>query len=278
MLEENIENKGLVKEKTILRNVDSPILTTFLQAPIFVPAKKGISRGIDNYREITVKRNSKEIITITGPLLDMNKDFPIWATVLKEVDRTGSYKIVIPENELLTKIGYSSNNVNLKNKKVVESKIENMMKVSVKIVLNDDPDDPDCTYFINVFATGKWDRHRKTFNFTINEDLFYAYRRISWKALDLDYYQNIKTDYAKALFCFYESHSDKMIPFKRENLLVRLGLEKYSRKNNAYRKLKEAHEHLKDIGFLRSYSSEKSSDGEYYYKVSKVSKRSRSSV
>jgi hypothetical protein len=276
---ESVEGKGLVKEQTLLRSVDTPILTTFLQSTIFMPTKKGLSRGIDNYREIEIKKSSYETIKVSGPYLDMNKDFPIWATVLKEVDRTGSYRVSIPENELLSRIGYSVNNINAKNKAEVEKKIENMMKVHVKIVLKDMPDDPDCTYFISVIPTGKWDRHRKRFEFTINEDLFFAYKKIKWKALDLDYYMSLKTDYAKALFCFYESHSDKTIPFKREVLLARLGLDKYARKNNAYQKLKLAHENLKDIGYLKYVECSKNkNDGNYYYKVSKTPKRSRKDI
>jgi hypothetical protein len=268
-----LNDTNLVKNNTKLRKVDTPILTTFLQAPIFVPTQKSASRGFDTYREIQIKQNYKEEVSITGPLLDMNKDFPIWATVLKQVELTNSCKVTIAENKLLENIGYSKSNINLKNKKVVEKKVENMMKVTIKIVLKDDE---DATMFFNVLSTGKWDRKKKIFEFTVNEDLFAAYEKIRWKALDLDYYKEIKTEYAKALFCFYESHADKIIPIKIDKLLLRLGLENYSRVNNARRKLKQAHDVLKDIGFLESYDCYKSdNDGVYYYKVEKVKKKNR---
>jgi hypothetical protein len=269
-------NMGLVGEKTHLRKIDTPILTTFLQEAIFVPAKKGVSRGIDNFREIVINKSKSETITVTGPVLDMNKDFLIWATVLKEVDKQGSFKISLTENDFLHKIGYSVNNTNSNNKKKIEKRIENMMKVNVKIEIDNKEKNRDCTYFINIFSTGSWDRSSKKFTFSINEDLFNAYSKIKWKALDLDYYQKIKTDYAKALFCFYESHSDNLIPIKRDKLLIRLGLDKYSRKNNAYRKLKEAHELLKNIGFLKNYIVDSScSDGNVYYKAFKTPKKDR---
>lgn len=269
----SISNVSLFQEHTKLRKIDTPILTTFLQAPIFVPTRKGESRGFDTYRKIVFKQSSKEEITIKGPLLDMSKDFPIWANVLKEVELSNSCKISIPENELLSKIGYSKSNINLKNKQLVEQKIENMLNVNIKIVLSGDE---DCTLFFNIFSTAIWDRLAKEFKFTLNQDLFDAYSKIRWKALDLDYYKHIKTEYAKALFCFYESHSDNIIPIKREKLFSRLGLEGYSRNNNANRKLKEAHELLKEIGFLNSFEYYKNqNDGNYYYKVDKVQKAKR---
>lgn len=266
-------NKNLLKKNTKLRKIDTPILATFLQSPIFLPTQKGSSRGFDTYRELVIKQTSKEEITIIGPILDMNKDFSIWATVLKEVEVSNNYKVVMSENELLSKIGYSKSNLNNKNKKMIEKKIENMMKVTIKIVLSGGE---DSTLFFNIISTGKWDRIEKTFSFTINEDLFEAYSKMRWKALDLEYYHKIKTEYAKALFCFYESHADKIIPIKRDKLFQRLGLEGYSRANNANRKLKEAHEALVSFGFLDDYKQYKSSnDGHYYYEVSKVQKIKR---
>jgi hypothetical protein len=275
MITEFKRENGLVGDKTKLRKIDSPILTTFLQSPIFTPSQKGVSREFDNYRKIVINPSSKEEVTISGPVLDMNKDFAIWATVLKKIDETGQVKVSIPENELLLNIGYSKSNLNNTVKKAIENKIENMMKVTVKIVIDDKDKNRDCTYFINIFTTGKWDRIKKVFEFQINEDLFDAYTNMRWKALDLEYYHKIKTEYAKALFCFYESHSNKMIPFKREKLLERLGLENYSRKNNAYGKLKKAHEQLEEIGFLKNFKCEKNTDNNYYYTVSKVEKEKR---
>jgi hypothetical protein len=262
-----------MNNKTQLRKVDTPILTTFLQSPIFIPTQKRASRGFDTYRELTIKQNAKEEICVTGPLLDMNKDFLIWAAVLKEVDLNNSSKITIPENKLLEYIGYSKSNINTRNKEIVEKKIENMMKVTIKIILKGDE---DATMFFNIISTGKWDRKNKRFDFSVNEELFDAYLKMRWKALDLDFYKEIKTEYARALFCFYESHSDKIIPIKLQKLMSRLGLEGYSRENNARRKLKEAHDILLNVGFLSSYKFYKSKgDGEYYYQVDKIKKKER---
>jgi hypothetical protein len=273
-LEHDENTKRLINDVK-LRKIDTPILTTFLQAPIFVPAKKGVSKGVDNFREIVVKRSKSETITITGPVLDMNKDFPIWATVLKEVELRETNKVTLHDGDLLKKIGYSANNINVSNKRRIEARIDSMMKVNVKIELKNPETDEDCTYFINVFSSAKWDRAKKIFVFTVNDDLFTAYTQIRWKAVDLDYYQRIKTDYAKALFCYYESHSDFIIPINRERLIERLGLGTYSRKNNANRKIKEAHDHLKEIGFLKDYDISIKNEGDTFYHVSKVPKQER---
>lgn len=268
-----MDNTNLMNHKTKLRKVDTPILATFLQSPIFIPTQKSASRGFDTYRELTIKQSFKEEVYVTGPLLDMNKDFLIWAAVLKEVETNNTSKITIPENKLLECIGYSKSNINTRNKEVVEKKIENMMKVTIKIILKEEE---DATIFFNIISTGKWDRKNKRFDFSVNEDLFEAYSKMRWKALDLDFYKEIKTEYARALFCFYESHSDKIIPIKLSKLMSRLGLDSYSRVNNARRKLKEAHEILVNIGFLSSYKTYKNqNDGEYYYEVDKIKKKER---
>lgn len=268
-----MESSKITKKHMRLRKVDTPILATFLQSPIFIPTQKSASRGFETYRELAIKQNSKEEVYVTGPILDMNKDFLIWACVLKEVEITNSSRIKIPENKLLSSIGYSKTNINTRNKEIVEKKIENMMKVTIKIILKEEE---DATLLFNIFSTGKWDRKNKYFDFTLNEELFDAYSKMRWKALDIDYYKEIKTEYARALFCFYEGHADKIIPIRLDKLLSRLGMENYSRTNNARRKLKEAHSVLKDIGFLKSFEFIKNSnDGEYYYKVEKTKKKER---
>lgn len=271
MNENGIRFTGLVK--TNLRKIDSPIIVTFLRNKVFVPVSKKIKRDMSSFKVYDTIQNNSETIQIKGPLLDMNKDFPIWATVLKEVDLQKSLSVSINENDFLAKIGYGNTNINKKNKLIVEEKISNMLAVQVKITrISDDYDD---VTQINLFTEGVWDRKNKVFSFKINEKMCVYYEKFKWKAIDIEYYNKLKTEYAKALFLFYESHSDFIIPINRDVLLDRLGLFGYSRNNNANRKLTEAHDYLKSIGFLKDYDSYKDSVGNKFFKVEKVPKKDR---
>lgn len=255
-----------------LRKKDSPIISLFLRSNIFAPLSKITDREYIASYKVDINQNKSEKVMIKCPLLDMTKDFPIWAVVLKTINEKKEFSITLDENDFLNQIGYSKGNINKKNKLIVEDKISKMMMLQLKIVREDENNDD--TKFINIIKDSVWDRKSKTFTFEINPKIANYYDFFQWKAIDMEYYLSIKTEYAKALFLYYESHADFVIPIKRDILLDRLCLSNYSRKNNANRKLAEAHESLKTMGFLMDYKENKK-NGVVYYEINKVSKKER---
>lgn len=270
--------------KTKLRKVDVPILVSYMSAPIFVPVSKRVNRDEAVFRRIEIFSTKNMKIKAKVPLLDLSVDFPIWASALKELSESEKIdkknpKVRISENEFLKKLGISKNNINLKNKKNIDRRLELMMSAIITIEIYSDTEEFLEKSYINLFTTAKWSREDGYFEFTFNPDIYGAYSDFMWKSIDMDYYRSIKTEYAKALFLYYESHSDFIIPIERSTLINRLNISDYSRANNINQKLKEAHNLLSEIGFLKKFEIEKSKENKkVYYKVQKRKKKERKTI
>lgn len=262
--------------KTKLRNIDIPILTSFLSAPIFVPVSKRTDRDSVVFKKFEIFSTKNVKIKAKVPLLDMTVDFPIFAVAIKELSKADGLTIKISENKFLKLLGISKSNINNKNKLNIDRRLESMLSSVITIEIYSDAGKFIEKSYINLFSSARWSRDEGFFEFTFNSDIYKAYDNIRWKAIDIEYYQSIKTEYAKALFLFYESHSDKLIPIEKTKLVERLGLDNYSRANNITLKLNQAHENLKNIGFISDYKIIKDKNTKKtYYKVTKVKKKNR---
>tara|TARA_B100002019_G_C21213340_1_gene570570 strand:+ start:115 stop:933 length:819 start_codon:yes stop_codon:yes gene_type:complete len=262
--------------KTKLRNIDIPILTAFLSAPIFIPVSKKIDRESVVFKKFEIFSTKNIKIKAKVPLLDMTVDFPIFAVAIKELSKTPGTSVRIEENKFLKLLGINRNNINKKNKFNIDRRLESMISSVITIELFSDAGEFIEKSYINLFSSAKWSREDGYFEFKFNSDIYKAYDNIKWKAIDLEYYQSIRTEYAKALFLFYESHSDKLIPIEKEKLIERLDLGGYSRANNITAKINKAHQQLKEIGFLSDFKIVKDRvTKKTYYKVAKVKKKDR---
>ena len=262
--------------ETKIRKVDVPILTSFLTSPIFIPLSKKEDRDSQGKRnfEIYCTKNVKIIAKV--PPLDMTVDFPIWAAAVKLLNEKENLAIEIEENKFLNLIGITKTNLNNKNKKQIDKRIERMLETMIKFEYYDSNQELLKKDYINLFSKASWLKQEGRFEFNFNPDIYDSYQQIKWKAIDLDYYKGIKTEYAKALFLFYESHSNDVIPIEKNKLIERLNLSHYSRPNNITVKINQAHENLKKIGFINDYKIIKDkATKKTYYKINKVKKKDR---
>lgn len=266
--------ENLIEKK--LRKVDVPILTTFLSSPIFIPVSKKINREETPLKTINIYCTKNIKIKAKVPLLDMTIDFPIWATALKALSEQENLMVTIEEKKFLNLLGIGKSNLNTKSLNNIDRRLEAMLSAIITTeFLNDNGELLDKVY-INLFSKARWFREKGIFEFHFNPDIYNAYQKVKWKAIDMDYYKNIKTEHAKALFLFYESHSDYLIPIEKETLIKRLDLSDYSRGNNITLKINLAHDVLKEIGFIKDYEIVKDkSTGKVFYKVQKINKKNR---
>ncbi len=262
--------------KTKLRKVDVPILTTFLSSPIFIPVSKRVDRDKVPLKAISLYSTKNIKIKAKVPLLDLTIDFPIWATAIKEFSEQEDLIVKIDEKKFLSLLGIGKSNINTKNCKNIDRRLESMLTAIITIEFCDDDGGLIEKNYINLFSKARWSREESIFEFHFNPDIYQAYEKIKWKAVDIEYYKKIKTEHAKALFLFYESHSDILIPIEKSLLVERLNLDDYSRGNNITFKLNQAHDNLKEMGFIKDYEIIKNKGtGKTFYKVQKINKKNR---
>ncbi len=223
-----------------------------MKTPIFTPVNKNLLKKTEDNefqnRSIVIENFYSYNMKIMGPYLNMSQDFKIWAWLLKIRDQQKSNKIEMSIYDFAEILGHKRRSVNKALKMAIDNSLSRLMRQHIQWTKTGETkiQRANLLNYAEIDPLGDDNNIKVEFNpqfYSLYSDKFIYY-------MNLEFYDKIKGEIAKALWSFYESNSG-FNQFKNSNIKIRLRLSSTEKEQN--RQIKEAHETLKELQYLNNY-------------------------
>ena len=243
-----------LQNKYLPKNI-APIPVFFIKSPFFTPSSKNSNR-IKELRKIELNKfYGYETIKLTGVSLNLNLDFKILAGLLKVRDDIDNNYVSISILDFAELIGHKRNSISKTTKKAIEESFNRLLSQTVSFTAKNSDDHIQKVSMFNIINNIDIDFDAGNIDIDFNEKIINVYQKDKYvQYVNMETFNNIKGEVAKALWLFYEANS-KFTKFKISNLEKRLVL-KQTKKKEINRQIKKGHEELKNKGYITSYSSD----------------------
>jgi hypothetical protein len=246
---ETITNHDNIKHEYLFKG-EALIPSSLAATPIFSPVERKMSKTKEMF-EFELARTKKERVTFSGWKLDLQRDYPLFHIIMRKKQITGSKKFEITEYEITKSLGIQNRQ---SNKKDIDERIKKMMSCFFQIEKFNSKGETSNKIYSNLINRVEWDVEAKTFQIEISEDLFNAEQTVDYEVLNLDIFSSIKSQYARALFLFYETFkfiNQESVDFPMEKLGIRLGKNNMSSKHLT-QEIKKANNELIEKKYLKN--------------------------
>lgn len=223
-----------------------------MKTPIFTPVNKNLLKKMDDnefqVRSIIIENFYSYNMKITGPYLNMSQDFKIWAWLLKIRDQQKTNNLEMSIYDFAEILGHKRRSVNKALKMAIDNSLSRLMRQHISWSKTGETkiQRANLLNYAEIDPLGDDNNIKVEFNpqfYNLYSDEFIYY-------MNLEFYDSIKGEVAKALWSFYESNSG-FNQFKNSNIKIRLRL--YSTEKEQNRQIREAHEILKELRYLDDY-------------------------
>ena len=250
---ENIKHDFLFKGEAL-------IPSSLAATPIFSPVERKLSQTKEIY-SFELSRTKNEKVSFNGFKLDLKRDYPLFHIIMRKKQITGLRKFELTEYELTTALGIQNRT---SNKKDIDQRIKKMMTCYFEIEKFDDENNPVKKIYSSLISQVEWNMVDKVFEIELSEGLYNAEQVVDYEVLNLDVFSSLKSQYARALFLFYETFkfiSHSSVNFPMDKLGQRLGKNNMDKKH-LYQEIKKANkeliekDYLSDVGYFKSQNKD----------------------
>lgn len=237
-----------------------------LFAPIFMPIAKGCARKHIKINEL--KRTKLENISYNGEQLDINLDFKLYSLIASRVQQQQSTKISFTERQLIV-LGLKRK-LESQLKQKVENRLGALQKAQFQINRFDEHSNKLTGRYTSLIKSFDWNYRKKQINIEVDEDL--ANLSVSYYSKEkiyIDIVNQLRTDHEKALFLYLETRkfkgNKKGVNHNFDYLISRVA-PNYKSKNDQRKALLKAIKSLSTIGYINTYSLNKTEmeESEYF--------------
>lgn len=252
---EAIANHNNIKHDYLFKS-EALIPSSLAATPIFSPVERKMTQTKEMF-DFELVRTKSERITFSGWKLDLQRDYPLFHTIMRQKQITGCKKFSISEYEIIKSLGIQNRK---SNKADIDNRIKKMMSCFFQIEKFNKDGEITSKIYSNLINRVEWNIQNKEFLIEISEDLFNAEQTVDYEVLNLDVFSSIKSQYARALFLFYETFkfiNQESVNFSMEKLAFRLGKNNMSTKyiNQAIKKANielVEKKYLKNVEYFQS--------------------------
>ena len=256
---EAINNNDNLKHDFLFKS-EALIPSSLAATPIFSPVERKMSQTKE-LQSFEISRTKNEKISFNGFKLDLKRDYPLFHTIMRKKQITGQRKFELTEYELTTALGIQNRT---SNKKDIDQRIKKMMTCFFEIEKFDRDNNPIRKIYSNLINQVDWNIKDKVFQIELSEGLYNAEQVVDYEVLNLDVFSSLKSQYARALFLFYETFkfiNQSSVNFPMEKLAERLGKNNMDKKH-LHQEIKKANkeliekEYLSDVSYFKSQNKE----------------------
>lgn len=218
---DTIVNHDNIKHEYLFKG-EALIPSSLAATPIFSPVERKMIQTKEMF-EFEIARTKKERVTFSGWKLDLHRDYPLFHTIMRKKQTTGLQKFEISEQEITKSLGIQNRK---SNKKDIDNRIKKMMSCFFQIEKFNSKGEMVQKIYSNLINRVEWKIEEKIFEIEISKDLFNAEQTVDYEVLNLEVFSDLKSQYARALFLFYETFkfiNQESVNFSMEKLGVRLG-------------------------------------------------------
>lgn len=250
---ENIKHDFLFKGEAL-------IPSSLAATPIFSPVERKLSQTKEIY-SFELSRTKNEKISFNGFKLDLKRDYPLFHTIMRKKQITGLRKFELSEYEITNALGIQNRTTN---KKDIDNRIKKMMTCFFEIEKFDNDNKLIKKIYSNLINHVEWNITEKIFEIELSEGLYNAEQVVDYEVLNLDVFSSLKSQYARALFLFYETFkfiNQSSVNFPMNKLGQRLGKNNMDKKH-LHQEIKKANkeliekEYLSDVSYFKSHNKE----------------------
>ena len=218
---ENIVNNKNIKHNYLFKG-EALIPSSLAATPIFSPVERKMSKTKEMF-DFELSRSKSERISFSGWKLDLQRDYPLFHIIMRKKQITGSKKFELTEYEIIKSLGIQNRK---SNKKDIDDRIKKMMSCFFQIEKFNEEGEVSHKIYSNLINRVEWNVKAIIFQIEISDDLFNAEQTLDYEVLNLEIFSSIKSQYARALFLFYETFkfiNQESVNFSMNKLGYRLG-------------------------------------------------------
>ncbi len=246
---QKIKNHQNIKHESLFKS-EALIPSSLAATPIFSPVERRSSR-VKEISEFELVRTKNERITFSGFKLDLQRDYPLFHTIMRKKQITGSKTFVVTEKEMTTELGIQNR---ASNKEDVDARFKKMMTCFFQIEKYNNEGQLIKKIYSSLINRVDWDVQNKSFEVEISDELFNAEQTVDYEVLNLNIFSSIKSQYARALFLFYETFkfiNQESVDFSMDKLGIRLGKNNMEKKH-LNQEIKKANNELIEKKYLKN--------------------------
>lgn len=261
---DEITVKNLISINYLPKN-KSPINNMFLVAPLFSPCSKNLRSG-DKYREVKVEDQFGYSVEIKGMRLNMSIDFPIWSHIMRLVIENQSNKIQMSYLDFAKILGYNRKDFG----KALKDRIKaSLVRLRSQVIIIEELDDEDDDEIMGLLDNGTIQKKTQEVIVVVNKKVIDLYKSDRFKLIDLSFYNELDNEMTKALYLYYENHSNTVYPIKLSQIKNRMILITKNEKE-INRQIKKAHENLVKAEYLSEFEYIKSNKDKLVKVIKKI--------
>lgn len=260
---ENVKHDFLFKGEAL-------IPSSLAATPIFSPVERKLSKTKE-LNSFELSRTKNEKISFNGFKLDLKRDYPLFHIIMRKKQVTGLRKFELTEYEVTNALGIQNRS---SNKKDIDDRIKKMMTCFFEIEKYDNDGSVVRKIYSSLINHVEWNMKDKVFEIELSESLYNAEQVVDYEVFNLDVFSSLKSQYARALFLFYETFkfiNQASVHFPMEKLGARLGKNNMDKKH-LYQEIKKANRELIDIDYLTEVEYFKSQNKENMCRIHRKSK------
>jgi hypothetical protein len=246
---EKINNHTNIKHEFLFKG-EALIPSSLAATPIFSPVERKSCRTKE-LSEFELVRTKNERITFSGFKLDLQRDYPLFHTIMRHKQITGSKSFTLSEKEITTELGIQNRS---SNKKDIDERFKKMMTCFFQIEKYNNEGELTNKIYSNLINRVDWDIKNKLFNIEISDELYNAEQLVDYEVLNLTVFSGLKSQYARALFLFYETFkfiNQESVNFSIDKLGIRLGKNNMEKKH-LNQEIKKANNELVEKKYLKN--------------------------